>query len=105
MVTSNGVKTTATLLSELWALTDYVKVTDTSYIKFNRTDDKLIFEIGYIGSVAARYGHFTNNQLESLNLGSTNTYIRIDIDSTGVATYHDKSQEVLTTGQTFKLYY
>lgn len=105
MVTANGTKTTATLLSELWALTDYTKITDTSYIEFNRTSDKLIFEIGYRGSAAARYGHFTNNQLESLNLGSVNTYIRIEIGSTGVGTYHDKSQEVITTGQTFKLYY
>lgn len=105
MVTADGTKTITTLLSELWALTDYTKVTDTSYIEFFRGSDWLLFEIGYKGPLAARYGHITGSQLESLSLGSPNSYIRVDIGGTGGVSYTDKSQEVLTAGSTFKLYY
>ena len=105
MVTGNGVKTATTLLGELWALLDTSKVTDTSYIEFQRESDRLIFEIGYEGTAALRYGHFTVNQLESLNLGVGNSYIRIEIGGDGHVIYSDKSQDVIESGRTFKLYY
>ena len=105
IVTANGAKTTATLLNELWALVDYSKITDTSYIEFNRGSDKLIFEISYDGIYALRYGHFAVNQAESLNLGTSSTYIRIEFGGSGEVIYNDKSREVLTSGLYFKLYY
>lgn len=106
MVTGNGVKTARTLLNELFALVDTSKVTDTSYIEFNRENDKLIFEISYIGSLAVRYGHFAGGQLESLNLNtSESTYIRIDIGAGSDVSYSDKSLDVIESGRTFKLYY
>lgn len=106
IVTANGVKTARTLLNELFTLVDKTKVTDTSYIEFERDNDKLIFEISYIGGLAVRYGHFAGGQLESLNLHSNeSTYIRIDIGAPGGVTYTDKSQDVIETGRKFKLYY
>lgn len=106
IVTGNGVKTARTLLNELFALVDTSKVTNSSYIEFNRENDKLIFEVAYIGSLTVRYGHFASGQLESLNVNSdSSTYIRIDIGAGGGVTYTDKSSDVIESGRTFKLYY
>ena len=106
MVTADGVKTVRTLLNELFALVDTSKVTDTSYIEYQRSNDKLLFEISYAGSLAVRYGHFSGSQLESLNLHSSeSTYIRIDIGAGGNVEYADKSEDVIASGHTFKLYY
>lgn len=106
IVTANGVKTARTLLNELFALVDISKVTDTSYIEFERDNDRLIFEVSYVGSFAVRYGHFAGGQLESLNLNtSESTYIRIDIGAGSDVSYSDKSTDVIENGRTFKLYY
>ena len=104
-VTADGVKTTAALLTELFALVDATKLTpksainvDGTYLQINAAGASLRFS-GYSLSAAS------HTYFYGVTMGATSSMLRGDLTSTPAYTVTDTSTSVPANGAVFELFY
>lgn len=108
-VTADGVKTTTTLLDELWAAADRTKISNDSFIEFDIISNRIICRFVREESTAYSFSNITESTLTDTyanfftlkQTGSTRYIIQM---SSGIS-HLDRSTTVMTSGWKITLYY
>ena len=108
-VNADGVKTTATLLNELWAAADRTKISNDSFIEFDIISNRIICRFVREESGAYSFSNITESTITDtyanfFTLKQTDS-TRYIIQWSNSISHHDRSTTVMTSGWKITLHY